>query len=919
MLRRPTYLILCLVLLVASSLPSFANTATILDLCDWQTNHLNYDDVVIERCFDAKNTWDIYGAGGANIYTKQESDLDDDPEIILQTWRDEIFNTSDADLITHGDSEGGPAAEYYGDVNSMWDAWDVYTDPDSGAYTADQIDFWSVGDPAYTAYVVAWRPQGIEDFLSSSASGISAQAILYADYCHSYDSAGSWGMNLNPPWWGDAGGAMFCYTGDQPLDPYNDYRENIHGAMSSLGCYEHPWRGSSVGDAEDEITEDGTRVDITVLGDRENSYHLEQDCHNPAAAFDGAFAFDGKIVFRTVHEAGSICLFVMGLDSWGDANASDWKSWDVLARVKPEGGRGVAHLYEVEGVPYRAAYRIVEVDRRGRPTFSPVFVQGQRPAEYEQWLAHPGIITAESGGRSASSGLWQWISGRRVPYDRASAQESRAGYASRQDGGSTAGSRVDSTWCADIVVYTNADYDSLLLPVEEHLSSHPDKKARYFLGGSSLDDAQACYEDVYMANVFYNYWSGMDRFPTDAPGPLLLIVGDSGDAPEREIVDHGSFEDSYDRCYFGACYSDRDATDVTGEGWIGLVHRIPGATVAEVTAACEGADDWNAGEHVDPGRQVIEIVGNELAGTAVNWPVEMADRAALEFLSEGYLPKPVLVEGDFGEGERVAAFNAQLETGAAVLWGFGRVTGQLGYSTWPGGFVGSPSDTLHSLKQRMVAILPGCSTMHVWIGYSPLSAPRIERWMFNEPELTQIVGGVGHLVGAWEHQHRKAEELYMAAWAEAPEDAPLDWVVWRAARMAEEQGLDWMSEYFRSAATMGGYVRCRPGDEGYTSVPDETDGLPVTWSLRQNAPNPFNPTTTLEYSVPGGGGHVKLDIYDASGRHVADLVDADKAPGVYRVTWDGTNESGVRVSSGVYFCRMQAPEFSEQRKLTVIK
>jgi hypothetical protein len=916
MLRRRTYLILCLALFVASSSPSFANTATILDLRDWQTNHLNYDDAVIERCFAAKDTWGIYGVGGAGIYKEQEDDLTDDPAIILQTWRDEILNTSDVDLITHGDSEGSPAAEYYAGIGAASDAWDAYTDLQAGPYTADQITTGMVEDPAYTAYVISWTPQGIHDFLS----GISSQAILYADYCHSCDSSEAWGMNLHEPWWGPVGGSMFCYADDQPNQPLTDYRENIYGAMSSLGCHLHPWRGSSVGDAEQEITDGGTDVDITVLGDRENSYHLDRDCHNVAAAFDGVFAFDGKVVFRTVREAGSICLFVMGLDSWGNARVSDWKSWDVLARVKPEGGRGVAQLYEVDGVPGKAVYRVVEVDRYGRPTFSPVFVRGTRPVEYDLWLAHPGITTTESDGRSASSELWQWISGRRVPYERQFALQRREGYTGRLDGGSIAGSRVDSTYCADVVVYTNADHDSLLPPVVNHLSNYPSKKVRYFLGGSRLDDAQACYNDVYMANFFYNYWSGTDRFPTDDPGPLLLIVGDSGMAPERKVVLHGSFADTYDRCYSGSCYSDRDATNVTGEGCIGLVHRIPGATVAEVTTACEGADDWNAGEYVDPGHQVIEIVGNELAGTVADWPVAMADRAASEFLGGGYLPKPVLVESDFGEGEsKVAAFNAQLETGAAVLWGFGRVTGNYGYNYWPGHFVGYPDTTVHSVKQRMIALLPGCSTIAPWIGYSPFSAPRIERWMFNEPDLTQIVGGVGHLVGAWEHQHRKAEELYMAAWADAPEDVPLDWVVWRAARMAEEQGLDWMSEYFRSAVTVGGYVLCRPGEGSYTSVPEETDGSPTAWSLRQNAPNPFNPTTTLQYSVPGRGGHVRIDVYDAAGRHVATLVDADKAPGVYAAAWDGTNDSGVKVSSGVYFCRMKAPGFSEQRKLTILK
>ncbi|MFH1864594.1 MAG: FlgD immunoglobulin-like domain containing protein [Candidatus Eisenbacteria bacterium] len=891
--------------------------AAVFDMCDWEEYWASdCPDAVEWLCVHAKcDTWNVYDE--TDVWEHRVSDAARaTPQVSLWDWKNSMMLASDADITTHGSDGGRFLAEVYTHQDTVlaraWRnaAYESYLESPSFDETEIFSDkFHRVHSEVghIRGWYIGFRPAGIQSHLSD----ISDDALLVANYCHSCDSRDCWGLSETE------GGAYLCHQGS--VDAAMGCTA-LQTAMEVMGCLRSPEYSPESGDAAWATVEVEDAAPMECEFSLSNRYHLDRDCHNPAAAFDGVFAFDGKVVFRTVHEAGSICLFVTGLDSWGDASVSDWKSWDVLARVKPLGGRGTAQLYEVDDVPGKAVYRIVEVDRYGRATFSPAFVRGARPAEYDLWLAHPAITTAESDGRSASSGLWQWISGRRVPYERQLASQGHEGYRGRLDGGSIAGSRVDSTYCADIVVYTNSDYDSLLPPVWNHLSDYPSRKVMYFTGSSSLDDARTCYTGVYLSNVAYNQATGTDRFPTDSPGPLLLIVGDSGAAPERTVVPHGSFDDSYDRCYLGVCLSDRDATDVTGEGWIGLVHRIPGATVAEVTAACEGADDWNTGEYVDPGHQVIQIVGNELAETVVDWPVAMADRAASEFLGEGYLPKPVLVEGDFGEGEsKVAAFNAQLETGAAVLWGFGRATGAAGYSKWPGSFVGSPDSTYHTRKQRMIALLPGCSTMHVYIGYSPLSAPRIERWMFNEPELTQIVGGVGHLVGAWEHQHRKAEELYTAAWAEAPEDAPLDWVVWRAARMAEEQEHDWMSEYFRSAVTVGGYVLCRPGDGSYTSVPDEAGDLPVTWSLRQNAPNPFNPTTTLEYSVPGTGGRVRMDVYDASGRHVASLVDADKAPGVYATTWNGVNDNGVKVSSGVYFCRMQAPGFSEQRKLTVIK
>lgn len=141
MRRRPTHVATCAMLLVASSSLALANTAAILDLRDWQANHLNYDDAVIERCFAAKDTWGIYGVGGANIQERQESDLTAEPTVTLQEWRDLLLTTSDADITTHGDGEGSPAAEYYASWSVRDSVFtDIYTHASNGPYTTDQID-----------------------------------------------------------------------------------------------------------------------------------------------------------------------------------------------------------------------------------------------------------------------------------------------------------------------------------------------------------------------------------------------------------------------------------------------------------------------------------------------------------------------------------------------------------------------------------------------------------------------------------------------------------------------------------------------------------------------------------------------------------------------------------------------------------
>ncbi len=103
------------------------------------------------------------------------------------------------------------------------------------------------------------------------------------------------------------------------------------------------------------------------------------------------------------------------------------------------------------------------------------------------------------------------------------------------------------------------------------------------------------------------------------------------------------------------------------------------------------------------------------------------------------------------------------------------------------------------------------------------------------------------------------------------------------------------------------------------STPVEDDlSVPSKFGLRQNYPNPFNPLTRISYSV-GNKGPVRLRIYDAAGRFVCGLIDKVHEPGRYSVDWDGLNNRGFMVSSGVYFCRMTAGGFSRSIKIVRIR
>ena len=96
--------------------------------------------------------------------------------------------------------------------------------------------------------------------------------------------------------------------------------------------------------------------------------------------------------------------------------------------------------------------------------------------------------------------------------------------------------------------------------------------------------------------------------------------------------------------------------------------------------------------------------------------------------------------------------------------------------------------------------------------------------------------------------------------------------------------------------------------------------LPKAFSLGQNYPNPFNPTTTINYAVPEGKTvKVTLKVYDLRGSLVATLVDDEREAGNYSVFWSGTDKTGRQVSSGVYFYRIYAGEYTKTRKMVLLK
>jgi len=95
--------------------------------------------------------------------------------------------------------------------------------------------------------------------------------------------------------------------------------------------------------------------------------------------------------------------------------------------------------------------------------------------------------------------------------------------------------------------------------------------------------------------------------------------------------------------------------------------------------------------------------------------------------------------------------------------------------------------------------------------------------------------------------------------------------------------------------------------------------LPIANALRQNYPNPFNPETTISYDL-NGESIVILTIYDLSGQIIRTLVnDQAMSAGHYKSVWDGRDESGAKVASGVYFYQLRAGEFIAKKKMTLLQ
>ena len=122
-------------------------------------------------------------------------------------------------------------------------------------------------------------------------------------------------------------------------------------------------------------------------------------------------------------------------------------------------------------------------------------------------------------------------------------------------------------------------------------------------------------------------------------------------------------------------------------------------------------------------------------------------------------------------------------------------------------------------------------------------------------------------------------------------------------------------------STSGSYeLKIIAGDENYISqmIEEILSVIPEEYSLKQNYPNPFNPTTNIDFTVPATG-PVELVIYNIMGQRIRTLKSGNIKYGYHSVQWNGLDDRGLHVASGVYFSELMARDFRQTRKMLLLK
>jgi len=200
----------------------------------------------------------------------------------------------------------------------------------------------------------------------------------------------------------------------------------------------------------------------------------------------------------------------------------------------------------------------------------------------------------------------------------------------------------------------------------------------------------------------------------------------------------------------------------------------------------------------------------------------------------------------------------------------------------------------------------------------PIALP----YQFSINSINFTSDNVGYLVCQSFHDYGQGGDLFKTV------DGGISWYHYSSVSLYPTYRVGLNSAYFYNDLTgyvvgnLGTILRTTNGGNiiGLTNL---ARNLPQAFSLHQNYPNPFNPTTKIRFDIPSlvrrGAGVVVLKIYDLLGREVATLVNEQLKPGTYEVEWPAPTGDGSSFASGVYFYTLTTNEFTETKRMVLIK
>jgi hypothetical protein len=428
-------------------------------------------------------------------------------------------------------------------------------------------------------------------------------------------------------------------------------------------------------------------------------------------------------------------------------------------------------------------------------------------------------------------------------------------------------------------------------------------------------EARATMQAIYEMAIAENY----PRLP------VFVIIGEAnqGDHPERNVVGTIYVEDESGNCYWPGlgCSSDALIVDFDGDQLPDVPwKRVVASTNEEMSNCVETTLDFFNGYHVQSPRRALFLDGDLTFGCDAD--PDDPRRTLMEVKAQydnHSIQTVVLHESNYDCYDfdtRLIDASAAVNNGISELVGSGLITS---LNRWPGFFfqrASSPYFTMDDIAtpQRVIVHLPGCGLANC--DGDVFDYPSIaKRWLVANPDVyTTAVEIYGASNGGFRARHMQFAEAYFDNRFRISMPNYLNH--FRSIRQIGEKD-PYAYEYLRFCLALGFPVPVDP--MSVVSVDDPDVPIPQQLGL-SNAPNPFNPRTTIQYALTGLS-RVDLSVYDIRGCRVATLVSNKvQLPGEYDVIWIGRDDNDRQLASGVYFARLDiSGRTSLVHKMTLLK